>query len=351
MHTHPGMTIATWGNAEAKPFEHAKAQWGDPLAYEQCLLYLQQSMRHGGWVVRNDCGWLGVARDYLAEGAHAGVVPLGVDLVDFIPRALQTLSGAGIAVQRLKHLPCDIAFRLNGQWGLVVHEHPSIEVGSPMEVFSEDRMPQVLLRVQESAWMPESGSCGVFVERLPSGSQMQNLRYQVRRFCRRSLVPGGRVRRQDLRESKRAEIQDGLARWFESLQQRVSGRPGPRVDDMAKCFLDPVVAVIEMARCGAEAHGELVVLNDVPVAVWVGADVSSACYGVYVLVADTRVKHLSDFVVYLTMCWARDRGSTWMNIGGSELSSLFHFKRKSKSASNDTICERRVIEMDVSCLR
>lgn len=322
------MKVIAWSEKERRYFEDAKRLWGDPLAYEQSWLYLNQALRRGGWVCRNEEGWMAVARDYFGPGRHAAVVPLSPDLGSFLVSAIQTLGSLGIRLCALKHIPANRLDSVLSRDHLRIRLHPAFSESTYLEEISEDRFPQVLVNVERHSWASEGNHCHKWIPSVPRGAEARELRYQIRRFCRLYLERGVTLDRVRVSEAQFEDIHKALENWLESVKKRFAQAGRPRVRQFESCFLEPVQAVIEFTRRHpAEATGCLIKVGEIPSALWIGTRISSICFSVNVLLADTSIVGLSDFTLYLALLEGQGAGASWVNLGGSELESLFRFKR------------------------
>ena len=122
--------------------------------------------------------------------------------------------------------------------------------------------------------------------------------------------------------------------------------PRPKVRDFDACFRKPVMSLAEFVWDNPDsATGCVISVGQRPCASWIGSPISNVCFGIYVLFADTSLQNLSDFVLYMALCEGRARGCTWVNVGGSELESLFHFKAKAASRHNNSHMTRIVYDV------
>ncbi len=343
------MIVTPWTESSHQEFAQAKVRWGEPLAYEESWLYLSQALRRGGWILSGSEGWLAVARDYLGIGEHAAVVPMAAQPAEFIAAAVPHLAENGIDVKLVKHVP-KVAAEDLVSCGLfeTANRNPD-STPQRLEELSEDTFPQILINITQENWIPEHIVSSDMIPETLSGGRAKDFRYQVRRFWRHNVGRMGRVVVDDLLTVGSDVIEVALHHWIESVRLRFGSGTRPKVDDFNAVFTAPVAAVVRTARASPEpAWGELVSVDGVPRAIWVGQTISNQCFGVYGLVADTRTRNLSDFTLLRALLAAKDSGSRVANLGGSELSSLFAFKSKPirSWASLAGFC-RRVVDLPV----
>jgi len=342
------VNLVEWTTGDRDGFLRARAAWGDPLAYEQSWLYLCQALRRGGWTVSNAEGWAAIARDYVRPGVHAMVVPMGKRTAEFISSAILLLSANGIVVGLIKHVPKDLLDDLLNSSEILFRKSGASDSEESLEDISEDQFPQVLVPVGEGRWSPKV-SDNPDALALPSGRESQDFRYQVRRFLRSQERTNSAIDIRSLRTTTDFETSHAIERWLESVRRRYSGADRPKVNSFVSTFREPVVAIIRAARnWNSSIVGEVLGVNGRYSALWAGEKVSDTCFGIYVLIADTNVKNLSDYTLLRALLGARSVGAKYVNLGGSELSSLFRFKAKSVSRTGDEdLCFRRVIDVKV----
>src|SRR5262249_50800993 len=154
-----------------------------------------------------------------------------------------------------------------------------------------------------------------------------DFRYQVRRFLRRCAIRSESIIVRTLDNADPSLARAATDHWLSSISIRY-GRPSrPIVRDFAKQFRTPVDAGLEAIPFNPEqVFGEVVEVGGAPRGLWVGQASSTHCLGIYVLIADTRVINLSDFMLLRAMATGRDCGVDYVNVGGSELATLFRFK-------------------------
>jgi hypothetical protein len=343
------MRIAVWSEEVCREFEDSVRRWGDPLAYEQNWVYLAQCCRRGGWVCSDSYGWVAVAKDYLGVGRHAAVVPLSADMVDFLPSAMRFLQGEGIRPEVVKHVPVQYADMLSNQ-GFAIRRHPTeYELSTVcLEELSEDRCPQVLINIGYISWIKDESDCAQWLDCVPDGPLFGDFRYQLRRFCRKYLRNGVEVTEAPVTQSTLDVTNQALHNWLESVKIRFSQAGRPKVVDFNACFREPVEALLEFAlQHPNDVIGSVISVGSRPSSIWLGSRISEVCFGVYILLADTRVRNLADFTLYRALCNASMLGFQWVNLGGSELRSLYHFKAKlSRIKSEHIYTTRHVLDLE-----
>jgi len=133
-------------------------------------------------------------------------------------------------------------------------------------------------------------------------------------------------------------LKEVVQRWYASVKYRFSRGLGMRVRDFNRCFLDPVQSVIQYCFAHPEGVvGTIINVNEKPSALWIGSRVSDQCLAIYVLIADTAIKNLSDYTLYSCLRQAHEMGIAWVNLGGSEVKSLFEFKAKLSIRPNSNV--------------
>lgn len=323
------MNIVEWSADERPYFEYAKQRWGDPLAYEESWLYLYQALRRGGWVCRNAEGWMAIARDYLGYGHHAVVVPLSQNLSKYLPCAMTTLSVRKIRPEVVKHIPIHLSNSLLSSGDFVLRQHSTATEDVFLEDLSEDSFPQVLVNIDQAEWEHARNHYAGWIPSFPRGPQGRNLRQQVRRFYRLYLNKDIPLKLEPIIDARLVDLDAALSDWCVSARKRFALAGRPRVRGFESCFLEPVQAVISFARRHPDdAVGFLIKVSEKPSGLWIGTRISEICFSINVLLADTTVNTLSDFTLYLALLQAQKLGAKWVNLGGSELESLFRFKRK-----------------------
>jgi len=342
------VNVEPWGANAFRTFSDARAKWGAACAYEQAWLYLKQALRHGGWSVSATNGWLAVADCYSGSDQRVIVSPLAHNVPAFIQTALKVLRDQGLEVDVAKHLSEEDATELVALGGTWLDT--TREVFDELAEISEDAFPQALIGVAPRLWSPAAIDSSL-VPTLPNGREAADFRYQVRRFLRRS------VRRQDsivvtnFKNDRGLGSQAAIDNWMASIRARY-GTLRPVVRDFAKQFRSPVEAVVAAARGSPEnIHGEIIEVGGVPRGLWLGQAISARCLGVYALLGDTRVTNLSDFVLLRALEAGRDLGVEYVNLGGSELASLFHFKIKASRSDGARRLLRKVIDVGVRLVR
>lgn len=349
MYTDNDLNVHEWSEGSRPAFDEAKRRWGDPVAYEQSWVYVCQALRRGGWICRSSAGWMAIARNYRGRGRHVGVVPLATDLVVFVQTVARVLESSPMRPETIKHIPQELAHAVATAVGGSPRRRDEVIECTWLDDVSEDRFPQVLFDVSEGGWLKEDTACVRWLDVVPAGHDMASFRYQIRRFCRTHLEKGVPVR---VRPVSIGSIVNDCTRvlqgWVGSFRHRL-GRRGVSIRDVQGCLFDPVQAVAAWTvRHRAEAIGQAIDVNGVPSAVWLGSAVSRQTLGLYVFLASTDVRHLSDYVLYLALSKARELGFKWTNLGGSELSELYRFKaRGGKLSVGSRIRCRDVAEIDL----
>lgn len=341
------MTVVNWTRNEMSYFENAKNICGESLAYEQNWLYLIQAMRRGGWVYRDTNGWIAVSKDYLGIGRHAAVVPISNNLVTFLDNAMEALHTKNIKPEIIKHVPEYWIKSILSCGGSIVQQHSNIMKEVYFEDFSEDRFPQVLVDVGSQNWINEESDCNKWIPITLKGSKLQDFRYQVRRFCRRYFNEGISVNNELLSNCKMEDVELAINNWLESVKKRFKQPCRPKIHDYGACFSKPIQEVARFVHQNPTVgEGSLITVGDVPSAMWIGSHISEDCFGIYVLFADTSIRGLSEYTMYLALLRAKELGVRYVNMGGSELESLFMFKNKATSRTlENSIQTRRIIDI------
>lgn len=309
----------------SKALESAKQKWGDPFAYEQSYVYLRQAMRRGGWMFQGEDGFVCIARMNTPSGKNAMITPMTRSYHRFLPSAVKQCAAEGIAIASIRHVPINDAAHVKEAFGRIsipTQRHSSQEV---LDDLSEDRFPQVGVEVLPSVWRPSAIADSV-VDQEMIPSVFADFRYQVRRF-RKRYPSTSSIRLISLRDATREECIGALDTWMLSLKRRIEFRGWPNVRDYERTFREPNAFLIEDACAGKIAPlGLLVKIDDVPRALWIGGEVSSRGFGVYVLFGDTEIFNVSYYILYTCLLWAKESGYERVLLGGSEAESLFRFK-------------------------
>lgn len=338
--------VRRWTEEEIPRFESVRERWGDGFAYEQSPIFLSQAMRRGGWVCEDSDGWMAVAEGLGSTGQYSGVVPLSPTLVTFLPKALDALEANGLLVDSIKHIP---ATSIPDLLQLGCFAKPPEALASSVSVLDdlpEDRFPQVVVPVGSGGWQDEDPGFGALLRETPAGSGVQDFRYQLRRFYRRVEQAGSSVELVDFLSVEEDGLRAAVERWVESIRRRFAARGWPLVRDYERCFVEPNVSVISTVRAGKlQADGLVILVDGVPAGLWISGPISRTCDGVYVLISDTRVYNLSYFTLLTAMLAARDRGKSFLTLGGSELESLFRFKKIARGPGGSRVWLREVGEL------
>jgi hypothetical protein len=326
------MHLAEWdaGSQSRSSFAAAVAEWGDPLAYEQNWTYLRQALRNGGWVIESPIGWLAVSKNYAGPARHVAVVPLTRHWARFLTAALSLCRRENCLPVMLKHVPPAHCPELCETGLMSIAETAAIPGGRlRFEELSEDRLPQILVNVSNGSWTRETGPYANVLGDLPYGVGLQTFRYHLRRFTRDRLVRSERVDTLSIASVNQSDAETAIESWMDSVRLRFSSRPDGDGADLDGCYRQPVVSLMDLAReAASEIVGDLILVGGRPRGAWLGSRISAQCLGVYVLFADTRIRGLSDYALYLALRKARQCGSSFANLGGSELESLFFFKSR-----------------------
>jgi len=341
------MDVLEWSSCQRVHFHEAKEQWGDPLAYEQSWLFVCQTLRRGGWICRDSDGWMAVARDYLGPGRHAVVVPMSSNLCRFLESGLRELRARGIVPSVVKHLTYEVANSLISTGRFTELQHPEITSSIFLDDLSEDRLPQVLAKVSAEHWTTADRLHRQWVPLVPTHPGGAEFRHQLWRFLRTYPERGASLTLQTIGAAEATDINRALRNWSNSLRNRLQRAGQPRVRDFSRCFLDPVQAAIDYARHdNGDTVGQIVAVENEPSSLWIGTRISRECVAVNVLLADTTVKSLSYYTVYLACHLAHQLGAGCVNLGGSELESLFRFKMRAAGvASIGQLTTRRVCDL------
>ncbi len=342
------MKVLDWTIREKPQFDYAKIHWGNPLAYEQSWLYVNQAMRRGGWVCTGSDGWMAVARDYRGPGRHVAIVPISRDLGEFLSHAMAELQSHGIKVETIKHIPEESLESVLSNASFVAFRHPVLTDNTYLDDISEDRLPQVLINIDQDGWTRDDSNYFKWIEYIPTGPAAREFRYQIRRFCRLYLAKEVTFAKKPIMDTEDRQIDKALSNWLDSVRKRFAQTERPQVCNFAACFVEPIKAVTAFSReCPREIIGFVISLEDVPQALWIGTQVSQLCFSVNVLIANTSIVGLSDFTLYLAIREAQRLGLRWVNLGGSEIETLFRFKHKLCRGSQAPCQLRRVF--DVEC--
>lgn len=308
----------------------ARKRWGEPLAYEQGLLYLWQACRRGGWWFSvDDVGMALVAKDYSGPGEHEVIVPLAPDIPRFFNMLRSDETFQYLRPGKVRHVPSRGLEGVRDLEFLRAVRRAKEAYDGRLEDLSEDRFPQVIAKLGDR-WIHGVDTGSDLVPVLPTGHGYAELRYQVRRFVRDARQKAVEVGVRSLSAVGSAEVHAAIRHWMGSLQERYSKPGRPEVADFSECFRRPVEVVIDGVRefVFSGGVGELAFVEGKPRGGWAGAWVSSKCFGVYILFADTGVRGLSEFIMYRAGLYALISGYQFVNLGGSELDSLYSFKRK-----------------------
>lgn len=322
------MEISEWSRAELDPFQQARRRWGTSIAYEQTWLYLCQALRRGGWVCRNEAGWVAVAADYLGKGRHALVVPMSNHIPTFVKAAADRLRSRGIRPVVVKHIAEGDMRELAADGSFAMENGASSVAVSYLEDLSEDRFPQVIVDFSAQSWTQDESDCSQWVPLTPPGPESADFRYQLRRFCRAYPKRGISVERENIAVAPSESIDEMLDSWMRSVRHRF--RLGHRpVNDYDRCFREPVESVIHQIRQFPEdGFGSLISVEGVPAAHWVAAQILKDGFGIYTVVADTSIRNLAHFTMYSALLHLYHLGARTVNLGGSEEETLFRFKSR-----------------------
>ena len=328
---------------ERKRFMAARARWGRPDAYEQAWLYLGQAMRRGGWFVESEAGWAAVARNYVDQEAHALVCTMSSDVAAFVNDVLSdapsALSGT---VALVKHVGSDDATRLS-EWG--PHWRCQELSVSNLDAASEDRLPQVVIRLDAIEYVDEEEKSLA----LPATSAYSDFRYQVRRGLRRLESMAAVPESVDLSGIGVGQLERLVGQWADGAVGRFRSRGWPDIVSPYETLIAPNIAVIRKALSLSEGvDGQVLLINGEPAAVWIGEDNGRNGMGIYCLLADTRWYNLAYLNLAHAMQRAHERRGRLLLLGGSELESLFRFKRVPSAQKTRLFYLRRVVDLSPS---
>ena len=320
--------IFEWSVSQRNDFEKAKRCWGDPLAYEQNWLYLSQACRNGGWVYKSPRGWIAVARNYLANQSHAAIVPLSEDLTSFLSAAMTDFVSQGIRPAILKHVPIQALKKALSSGYFSVQRPVRNDEDTPIEAISEDRFPQIIIHTGRLNWVSESEELSKVLPSLPDGPAFRMFRNRVRRFARSCSMNSLAINLTSFLEAPEKNIREAVNSWLESVKYRFSRIRRPAILDFDDCYRKPTEAIIRSAGTDEEPIGALISVGDRPSALWIGSRISTNCIGIYTMIANTQIKNLGDYMLYLILRTVRQLGIESINFGGSEMVGLHNFKTK-----------------------
>jgi len=328
------------GVHERSRFVEARDRWGQVDAYEQAWLYLGQSMRRGGWFVESEEGWAAVAEDYVRPGSHALVSSMSHNLAAFVESVLaeasQTIPGV---VTLVKHVGAAEAARLSESCQLrPIESRPD----DTLDAVSEDRLPQIIIRLDAIDF--RAGPAGPIA--LPTSSAYSDFRYQVRRGLRRLKSMNIDWRRVKFCDIPVNDLERLVYQWAERAVGRFRARGWPDIVTPYETLVVPNVVVIRRALLDQDhASGQVILIDGKPSAIWIAEDNGRGAVGIYCLLADTLWHNLAYLNLACAMHQARQQGARFLLLGGSELESLFRFKKVPSTSETFLFHLRRVVDL------
>ena len=177
---------------------------------------------------------------------------------------------------------------------------------------------------------------------LPRATEFSDLRYQVRRCLRKFGEAKRKWKTIPLRMVQRDELEKLIDRWAESAVARFRARGWPMVVDPQVTLVEPNKAV---ALASSGYPGQVVCVDGVASALWIAESTSDTVIGLYCLLADTRYYNLAYLNVALALASFSGSGFQSILLGGSEIESLFRFKRITSRDTASTVVLRRVRDL------